>query len=186
LFNGRDLDQWQGNKTEYVVEDNTIVVYPLKESHGNLATVKEYSNFTFRFEFQLTPGANNGIGIHAPTEGDAAYAGKEVQVLDDTAPVYANLEPWQYHGSVYGILAARRGYLKPVGEWNQEEIEVKGDYFKVTLNGTVITEGDLKKASKTGTLDHHDHPGLLRHKGPIQLLGHGSIVRFRNIRVKEL
>lgn len=186
LFNGKDLNNWVGNKTDYVVEDNTIAIYPTKEGHGNLNTEKEYSDFIFRFEFQLTPGANNGLGIHAPLEGDAAYEGKEIQILDNDAPVYARLEAYQYHGSVYGVMAAKRGFLKPTGEWNQEELYVKGDYIKVTLNGTVIVEGDLKAATKNGTLDHKDHPGLNRHTGHIGFLGHGSVVKFRNIRIKDL
>jgi hypothetical protein len=186
LFNGRDLDKWDGNKTDYVVEDDAIAIYPTNEGHGNLYTKKEYSDFVFRFQFQLTPGANNGIGIHAPIDGDAAYVGKEIQVLDNDAPVYANLEEYQYHGSVYGVIPAKRGFLKPTGEWNEEEIYVKGDYIKVTLNGTVILEGDMKKASEKGTLDHKDHPGLLRHKGHIAFLGHGSVVKFKDLRVKEL
>lgn len=186
LFNGKDLDNWTGNKTDYVVEDNAIAIYPTGKGHGNLNTEKQYSDFIFRFEFQLTPGANNGLGIHAPMNGDAAYGGKEIQILDDTAPVYANLEPYQYHGSVYGIVPARRGFLKPVGEWNQEEVYVKGDRIKVTLNGTVIVDADLKKATKNGAMDKKEHPGLASHKGHIGFLGHGTIVRFRNIRVKDL
>lgn len=186
LFNGKDLNNWVGNKTDYVVEDNTIAIYPTKEGHGNLNTDKEYSDFIFRFEFQLTPGANNGLGIHAPLEGDAAYVGKEIQILDNDAPVYSKLEVYQYHGSVYGVIAAKRGFLKPTGEWNQEEVYVKGDYIKVTLNGTVILEGDMMKASKNGTLDHKEHQGLNRHTGHIGFLGHGSVVKFKNIRIKEL
>ncbi len=186
LFNGKDLNNWQGNKIDYVIEDNTIAVYPATKSHGNLYTAKEYSDFIYRFEFQLTPGGNNGLGIHAPLTGDAAYAGKEIQILDNDAPVYANLEAYQYHGSVYGVMPARRGFLKPVGEWNQEEVYVKGDIIKVTLNGTVILEGDIKKATQKGTLDHKDHPGLTKNQGYIGFLGHDSVVKFRNIRVKEL
>lgn len=186
LFNGKDLNNWVGNKTDYVIEDTDLAIYPALGGHGNLYTEKEYSDFIYRFEFQLTPGANNGLGIHAPLEGDAAYVGKEIQIIDNPAPVYANLEVYQYHGSVYGVIPARREFLKPVGEWNEEEVYVKGDYIKVTLNGTVITEGDLKKASKKGTMDHKEHPGLKRHTGHIGFLGHGSVVKFRNIRIKEL
>ena len=139
-----------------------------------------------RFEFQLTEGANNGIGIRTPLEGDAAYVGMEIQVLDNEAPIYSQLEKYQYHGSVYGVIAAKRGFLKPVGEWNTEEIWIKGDDIRVTLNGTVITEGNIAEASKNGTLDHRDHPGLQNKKGHIGFLGHGSEVRFRNIRIREL
>lgn len=186
LFNGKDLDNWVGNKTDYVVEDNTIAVYPTGKGHGHLFTEKEYSDFIFRFEFQLTPGANNGLGIHASRGGDVAYGGKEIQILDNTAPVYANLQPYQYHGSVYGIIPAKRGYLKPVGEWNQQEVVVKGDHIKVTLNGTVILDGDLQKATRNGTMDKKDHPGLNVRKGHIGFLGHGTVLWFRNIRVKDL
>ncbi|MGE5419809.1 MAG: DUF1080 domain-containing protein, partial [Chloroflexota bacterium] len=137
LFNGRNLDNWVGNKKSYVVEDGNIVVKPADDSGGNLYTEKEYSDFIFRFEFQLTPAANNGLGIRAPLTGDAAYAGMELQILDDTAPVYAELQPYQYHGSVYGVIPAKKGSQKPVGEWNYEEVEARGTHIKITLNGNV-------------------------------------------------
>ena len=186
LFNGKDLNNWIGDKIDYVPENGMIVVSPKEGGHGNIFTEKEYSNFIFRFEFQLTPGANNGLGIHAPLEGDAAYVGKELQILDNTADIYKDLQPYQYHGSVYGVIPAKRGFLKPVGEWNYQEVIVKGDDVKITLNGTVILDGNMKEASKNGTVDHKDHPGLLRHKGNIGFLGHGSDLKFRNIRIKEL
>jgi HEAT repeat protein len=186
LFNGRNLDNWVGNKQSYVVEDGMIVIKPDDGSGGNLYTRDEYSDFIFRFEFQLTPGANNGLGIRAPLEGDAAYVGMELQILDDTAPVYANLQPYQYHGSVYGVIPARRGFLKPVGEWNYEEVYVKGTGIRITLNGTVIVDGDISDARNHGTMDHNNHPGLKNLTGHIGFLGHGSVVRFRNIRIKDL
>jgi Domain of Unknown Function (DUF1080) len=187
LFNGKNLNGWVGNKQSYVVEDGVIVVKPDGGgSGGNLFTEGEYSNFSFRFEFQLTPGANNGLGIHAPLEGDAAYVGKEIQILDNTAEKYAKLKPYQYHGSVYGIIPAKREFLKPVGEWNSEEVIVEGSKIKVILNGTAIVDGDLLEVSKNGTMDGNEHPGLKRNRGHIGFLGHGDVVRFRNIRVKEL
>jgi len=140
----------------------------------------------YRFEFKLTPGANNGVGIRTPMEGDAAYLGHEIQILDDDADVYKNLKPYQYHGSVYGIIAAKRGALKPMGEWNEQEIRVQGSKIKVTLNGKVIVDGDIKEAAKNGTADNKQHPGLNQTKGHIGFLGHGTEVFFRNIRVKTL
>jgi HEAT repeat protein len=118
LFNGSDLTGWVGDAKGYIVEDGKIVVDP-ESGSGNLYTASEYSDFVFRFEFKLTPGANNGLGIRAPFDGDAAYAGLEIQILDDTAPEYKDLKPYQYHGSVYGVVPAKRGFLKPVGEWNE-------------------------------------------------------------------
>jgi hypothetical protein len=186
IFNGINLDGWIGNKTDYVVENGEIVIYPGSSSgNGNLFTEKEYDNFILRFEFKLTPGANNGLGIHAPLGGDVAYAGKEIQILDNTAPIYANLEDYQYHGSVYGLVPASKGALKPVGEWNSQEVTVIGNQIRVELNGQRILFDDLNNATRNGTLDGKDHPGLLRLKGHIGFLGHGTEVRFRNIRIKE-
>ena len=186
LFDGISLFNFTGNTKDYVVEDGCIAVYPKFGGKGNLYTKAEFGDFSFRFEFQLTPGANNGIGIRTPMEGDAAYAGMEIQVLDNTAPIYRNLKDYQYHGSVYGVIPAKREYLKPVGEWNEEEIVIKGSHIRVILNGIVIVDGDIAEASLNGTVDHNEHPGLKNAKGHIGFLGHGSVVKFRNLRIKEL
>ena len=180
LFDGTHINEWTGNTVGYVIKEGALVVNPENGSGGDLFTKNEYGDFIYRFDFQLTPGANNGIGIHAPLQGDAAYLGMEVQVLDSEDPQYANLQPYQYHGSVYGVMPAKRGFLRPIGEWNNEEIMVKGTKIKVTLNGTVILEGDYMAASKNGTIDHNQHPGLLNKTGHIGFLGHGDILRFKN------
>jgi hypothetical protein len=186
LFDGRTLSGWVGNKSSYLVKEGMIVIEPQGGGGGNLYTEKEYGNFVLRFEFQLTPGANNGLGIHAPLEGDAAYVGKELQILDNEAAKYATLEAYQYHGSVYGVIAAKRGYLRPAGEWNQQEVRVQHPNITVVLNGEVILEGNYLEASKNGTLDKKEHPGLQRSRGHIGFLGHGDVVRFRSINIKEL
>lgn len=186
LFDGRTLSGWVGNKSSYLVKDGMIVIEPQGGGGGNLYTEKEYGNFVLRFEFQLTPGANNGLGIHAPLEGDAAYLGKELQLLDNEAEKYSNLQPYQYHGSVYGVIPAKRGYLRPTGEWNQQEVRVQHPNITVVLNGEVILEGNYLESSKNGTLDKKEHPGLQRNRGHIGFLGHGDVVRFRNIRIKEI
>jgi HEAT repeat protein len=186
LFNGINLDNWVGNKKSYAAEDGMIVIKPVDDSGGNLYTEKEYEDFIFRFEFQLTPAANNGLGIRTPLSGDAAYVGMELQILDDTDPVYANLAPYQYHGSVYGVIPSLRGFLRPVGEWNYEEVTTTGTHIKIVLNGTTIVDGDIAGPRDNGTMDHKDHPGLKNKTGHIGFLGHGSVVKFRNIRIKEL
>ena len=186
LFNGKNLDGWIGNKVNHVVEDGTIAIRPKLGGHGNLYTEKEYANFNLRLEFKLTPGANNGLGIRTPPEGDAAYIGMEFQVLDNTAEVYANLKPYQYHGSVYGVIPAKRGFLRPVGEWNEQEVIVDGTKIKIKLNGTTIVDGDIADSIRNGTMDGRDHPGLKRKTGHIGFLGHGSELWYRNIRIREL
>lgn len=186
LFNGENMDGWVGNKTDYVAENGMIVIYPDNGGEGNIYTEKEYANFVFRFEFQLTPGANNGLGIRAPLNKNAAYKGMELQILDNTADKYADLHEYQYHGSVYGVIPAKRGFLLPVGEWNKQEVIADKDSITVILNGEVILAGNIKEARKGGTLDGERHPGLKNKRGHIGFLGHGDLVRFRSIRIKEI
>ena len=188
LFNGIDLEGWTGNKVDYYVDKGMIVCQPTGQGSGNLYTTKEYSDFVLCFEFKLTPGANNGLGIRTPMTGDAAYAGMELQILDNDAERYKNLAPYQYHGSVYGVIPAQRGSLKSVGEWNYQEVYANGNHIKIVLNGNVILDGDIAEASMNGTqtIDNREHPGLLNKSGHIGFLGHGSFVQFRNIMIKEL
>jgi hypothetical protein len=186
LFDGTNLDQWTGNKEDYRVQSGTITLYPGRSFGGNLYTAKEYGNFVYRFEFMLTPGANNGVGIRTPRDVDAAYHGMEIQILDHDDPAYRGITTHQVHGSVYGVIGARRAVLRPEGEWNVEEIVADGDRIKVTLNGEVILDGNIREAAKGGTFDGLNHPGLFNKKGYIGFLGHGSELKFRNIRIKEL
>ncbi len=186
LFDGSSLFNWTGNTTDYYPVNGELVVDPKRGGKGNLYTKKQYGDFHMKFDFQLTPGANNGLGIRTPLEGDAAYVGMELQILDNTSPIYAKLQPYQYHGSVYGIIPAKQGFLKPVGEWNEQEVIAEGNRIKVILNGEVITDGDIVQAIKDGTPDHKEHPGLLNKTGHIGFLGHGSPLKFRNIRIKEI
>jgi hypothetical protein len=186
LFDGTNMHEWTGGLTNYILENGCISVHPAGSFGGNLYTKKEYANFIFRFEFQLTPAANNGVGIRAPMEGDNAYNAMEIQILDCEHPVYKDIAPYQHHGSVYGVIAAEHGAMKPAGEWNEEEIYADGDHIRVTLNDKVILDGNIREAAKNGTADHKEHPGLFNKSGHIGFLGHGNELKFKNIRIKEL
>ena len=180
LFDGKTMEGWQGDTRGYVPQDGLMICKP----GGNVYTKKEYADFIFRFEFKLTPNANNGVGIRTPMGINAAYNGMEIQILDDTGSRYQKLQPYQYHGSIYGVVPCKRGHQKPVGQWNTEEICAKGSHIKITLNGVVIVDADLSDIKET--MDHRAHPGLHNAKGYIGFLGHGSYLEFRNIRIKEL
>ena len=187
LFDGSSMNLWGGDIKNYVCEDGAIVMYPAGHG-GNLYTNEQYSDFVLRFDFWLTSGANSGLGIRTPKDVDAAYHGIELQIIDNEAPIYTNLAKYQYHGSVYGIAPAKRGALKEVGEWNTEEVIAKGNRIKVIVNGVIIQDVDIAEVSQnnTKTLDGRPHPGLLNKSGHIAFLGHGSHVKFKNIRIKTL
>ena len=199
LFDGQNMDAWTGNMEAYQPVNGSMYVTAAYGTTGNLYTKKEYSDFVLRFEFCFErDGVNNGIGIRTPMGVDAAYHGMEIQVLHHDSPIYKNLREYQVHGSVYGIIPAKRIKWGPLGEWHQEEIRVKGDRITVTVDGVVIVDGNIRTATRGHnvapdgsdknpyTVDKLNHPGLFNKKGHIGLLGHGEGLRYRNIRVKEL
>lgn len=183
IFDGKTFTGWAGATDQYEVIDGAIRCQ--KGKGGNLYTEKEYADFVARLEFKLPPGGNNGLAIRYPGKGNPAYTGMtELQVLDNDAPQYEKLDPRQYHGSVYGIAAAKRGYLRPTGEWNFQEVTVKGSTIKVELNGTVILDTDVSKI--TEYMANSPHPGKDLVKGHFGFAGHGDAVEFRNLSIKPL
>ena len=183
VFNGKDLSGWAGPIDNYEVRDGAILCKPGKG--GTIYTKEEYSDFVARLEFKLPPGGNNGLAIRYPGSGDTAYVGMcELQVLDNSAEQYKKLDPRQYHGSAYGMVAAHREFLRLVGEWNFQEVTIKGSTIKVELNGTTILETDLSKV--TDFMDGKAHPGKDRKSGHFGFAGHNDPVQFRNIEVKPL
>jgi hypothetical protein len=186
LFNGKDLEGWQGAVANYEVKDGAIVCKPGKG--GNLLTKEEYADFTVRLEFKLPPGGNNGLAIRAPLDGDTAYKGMtELQVLDDNyEKVRGKIDPRQAHGSVYGMVAAARGYQHPIGEWNFQEVTVKGSTIRVELNGTVILNTDVSKVDMETVMSKSPHPGKDRTSGFFGFAGHSDPVQFRAVAIKKL
>ena len=175
LFNGKDLTGWTG--ADYEVKDGVLIC-----SGKVLRTEKQYSNYIFEFDFLLPKGGNNGIGIHYPGEGRPSGAGMELQILDNSHPKYAKLKESQYHGSLYKLQAAKRGFLKPVGQWNHQKITVDGPKVIVELNGTKILDADLTELATK----NRKHKGVKRRSGYICFCGHGAPVQFRNITILEL
>jgi hypothetical protein len=186
LFNGKDLSGWQGQTDGYAAVDGELHSKP--GVGGNLLTAEEFGDFVLRFEFKFTPGANNGLAIRVPPQGKVAFDGIELQILDDGHEKYKGIQPWQAHGSIYGVVAADRGKcLKPAGEWNTEEVTVQGTKIKVVVNGRTILDADTAPfRDGQPTADGKPHPGLARTKGHIGFAGHDDEVHFRNIVIKRL
>jgi len=190
IFDGKTLDGWvglDGDKDSYYVKDGMLICKDTGKVH--MFTEKEYANFVFRLQIKMDPGGNNGIGIRTQLSRQPHLYGMEIQVLDDD--YYADGDPiklkdYQHHGSIYGVVPAKTGHLKPAGQWNDEEIVCDGRRVKVTFNGAIIVDADLDKVVP---IDGQEHPGLKYAKGHIGLHAHGNYgaeVFFRNLRVKEL
>lgn len=193
LFNGRDLTGWTGDVKGYAAENGVLVC---NKGGKNLYTEKQYSDFALQFDFRLEESGNNGIGIRVPMNGHPSQDGMEIQILDHDGRLYngeavmANgekkklswLKPWQYHGSVYGLVPARTGYLKPVGEWNTQTIIVIEDHIMVILNGALIVDAFIEDLPP---LDGSAHPGRKNRTGHLVLAGHDDRVEFRNLQVAD-
>ena len=182
VFNAKDFTGWAGPVENYEVVEGAVVCK--KGKGGTIYTKEQYGDFVVRLEFKVPANGNNGLAIRYPGTGDPAYTGMcELQVLDDK---YKGIDPRQAHGSAYGMAAAKRGHQKPVGEWNTQEVTVKGSVIKVVLNGTTILDADLSKVDPATFMGKSKHPGLALTKGHFGFAGHGDAVQFRKIEIKKL
>ncbi len=183
LFNGRDLTGWHqigGAEETWGVENGLL--YTDGDGGGWLATCREFADFEMELEFNVPPAGNSGVFIRAPYGGNPAFEGLEVQILDDYAPEYAELEDWQYCGAVYALISPSERVAKPAGEWQDMYIRYEGSEIYVRLNGTTIVDDDIARYADKAP----DHPGVLQTAGFIGLQNHGSRLDFRNIRIREL
>jgi hypothetical protein len=183
VFNGEDLTGWAGAVDNYEVVDGAIRCKPGKG--GTLYTEETYGDFVVLLEIKTPPAGNNGLAIRYPGSGNPAYHGMtELQVLDAEYGRRHKIDDRQYHGSVYGMVAAQRGYLRPAGEWNYQKVTVKGSTIKVELNGTVILDADVSQV--TEFMGNSPHPGKDLTSGHFGFAGHSDPVEFRHILIKQL
>ena len=187
IWNGKDFAGWAGPVDNYEIVDGAIRCQAGKG--GTIYHNEEVSDFIAQVEFKLPKGGNNGLAIRYPGTGDTAYAGMcELQVLDDNyeQATGQKIDARQAHGSAYGMAAGQRGYQHPIGEWNFEEVLVKGSRIRVELNGVVILDTDLSKLDSTTFMANSPHPGRERTSGFFGFAGHNDPVAFRAIRLKKI
>ena len=187
LFNGKDLAGWKVHEGKMAVwgADNGIL-FVSGRGGGWLMTEKEYGDFELRLEYKVPPKGNSGVALRAPLQGDPAYQGMEIQILDDpwykNPANYKSIRPTQLTGSIYDVVPPSKDALKPTGEWNVMRITARSRQITIEINGTKIVDANLddyKDKSKA-------HPGLLREKGHLGLQSHDGRVEFRNLYVKPL
>lgn len=198
LFNGKNLDGWSDMKRVYHVENGEIVFTGGRRIFGNLFYNRPFTNFVARFEYKMKYHGNNGFAVRAgkecfdggamvggyKAETDAAYNGMEIQILDNICGRDRGLKSWQFHGSIYGVVAAQHGAERPLGEWNEEEVRVVGEEVTVILNGKTILACSVEDIEATP--DDKPHPGLHNKSGYIGFLAHTEPTWIRNVRIKEI
>ncbi len=183
LFNGNDLSGWQavdGPIGSWKIVDGILSCSG--SGGGWLSSREEYRNFEMEVEFRSPVGGNSGVFLRAPHEGNPAFAGMEIQILDDTAPEYEKLQAYQYCGSLYGVAAPKTRVSKPAGQWQKLAIQVKGRHVSSSLNGTPIVDADLDAHPDREA----DHPGIKRSQGYVGLQNHGTPMEFKSVRLREL
>ena len=186
LYNGKDLAGWKptGKADVWAAEGDLIVCKG--GGGGYLLTEKEYGNFELRLQYRWAKeGGNSGIGLRTPPSGDPAYAGMEIQLIDDEnwAKVHkSELADYQHTGSVYDVQPAKARANNPVGEWNTVRVVCPGRKVQVEQNGKELVSANLDEFAAK----FDKHPGLKREKGHIGFQSYNIRVEFRNVVIKEL
>ena len=181
LFNGKDLSGWKATGKMDVWGAENGVIFVSGGGGGWLLTEKEYGDYELRLEYKLPKMGNSGVALRTPLQGDPAYVGMEIQLIDDVN--WKGLQTWQQTGSIYNVVPAKTIKNKEIGEWNVMRIVAKGRHIRVENNGAALVDADLADYEK----EHAKrHPGILREKGHIGFQSYNFRVEFRNINIKEL
>ena len=202
LFDGKSLSGWHGyngqSTKSWTVEDCAAKSVGTEGNYGSdlradLVTDKQYENFELSIDWKASKGGNSGVmyGVVEEPKYKAAWmTGPEYQFIDDVG-FPQKLEEWQKAGANYAMhLPNNKKHLKPVGEWNNTRILVKGPHVEHWLNGEKILEferwnDDWNKLRNSGKWKEAPDYGLAK-AGHIVLQDHGSVFWFRNMKIREL
>jgi len=197
LFDGKTAKGWQHwNKPEFPTEaweikDGELVskLAELKDG-GDIVTTENYSNFELTLDFKITKGANSGIKYFYQNYEQGGWLGLEYQVLDNATTDEGKI-PNHVCGSLYDMFKPNADVSKPVGQWNTIKIISKGNHVEHWLNGKMILAFELTSNAFKNALAQSKYKNAVPAfgsiaKGRILLQHHGSVVAFRNIKLKKL
>jgi hypothetical protein len=197
LFPQDSLDGWQFSDWADLRTPPKVEGVPWRIEKGVLSGLdkhtwvfskQDYADFVLKFEGKISKGANSGIGVRFPPEGDPAYRGMEIQFVD--GEVYYHSGNWhgarleQLTGSIYDEIAAKKA-AKPAGQWNRFEITCQDTRVTVVLNGKKVVEVDVSKETKAR---QQKGPPLAERprKGRIGFQNLSGTVTLRNQEIKTL
>ena len=186
LFNGRNLDGWQGlvelperaklskedlaakqrDANEKYLPHWTVVDGVLRyDGKGqSLQTSVDYGDFELLVDWKIGPKGDTGIYLRGTPQ---------VQIWDN--PVGSG---GLYNNKINPSQPLTKAD-KPIGEWNTFRILMRGDKVSVWLNRTLVVDNV--------TMENYwqrDQPIAAR--GPIELQHHGNPIEFKNIYIRKL
>lgn len=164
-----------------------------KREGGDLVTDQEFENFHLKLDWKIGPAGNSGIIflVHEDTSKfKRTYeTGPEMQVLDNNGHADAKIIKHRA-GDLYDLISSSKETVKPVGQWNEVEIEVNKGKLVFTLNGTKVvstTMWDDNWNTMIANSKFKNMPGFGKFKkGRIALQDHGDPVWFKDIKIKAL
>lgn len=212
LFDGKNTDAWRSWNSDrfpakgWVIEDGCLKLEKsngrLNGGGGEIVTRQEFTDFELSWEWKMSKGGNSGVEylLGKPknakamlSKGDAEKDlwGHEYQLLDDTAYPEGKLEPQRRTASFYSIIAPNDlKRLRPLGEFNESRLLIRGNHVEHWLNGAKVVEYELGSPPIMAAVEKSKFktiPGFgTKHKSAILLQDHGSAIWFRNIRIRML
>jgi hypothetical protein len=187
------MAQWRGYKADTMPSGwkaEGDVMYKERPT-GDIITRDQFGDFELMLEWKISSGGNGGIFYRGTEEYNRIYwSAPEYQVLDDSlAPDGRN--PLTRAATNNAVEARNGGTLKPIGQWNETRILVRGPHVEHWLNGMKVVEYELwsdkwKAQVKASKFNAWPNYGLSR-RGHIALQGdHAGSLHFRNIKIREL
>jgi len=194
LFAGDSLEGWKVSDWSNINTPQNAQGTPWRIEKGVLYGLNkrtwitspgEYSDFVLKLESKIGKGANGGIGLRFPLDGDPAYTAMELQVVDHEVYYGGQSTPQQRTASIYDEIAASPEVTKPPGQWNAWEITAQGSHVTVVLNGQKVIDADLSRETKAR---QQKGPALAQRplKGHIGFQNLNGEITLRNIMIKEL
>lgn len=182
LFNGHDLTGWVevGSNGAWSASDGVLKCNGLKTEYAWLSTADKYDDFELTCQWRLEAEGNSGIFLRAPDrQGRTSMRGLEIQIRDDTGDQTLD----DVSGAVFRRIPAAGKFSRPVGQWNDLRITMRGRRLRIELNRHLVSDTDIDTVKpREGDPPMSAIPG----EGYIGLQNHGTPAEFRNIRLRRL
>ncbi|MEN3340457.1 MAG: hypothetical protein V7647_4133 [Acidobacteriota bacterium] len=204
LFDGKTTNGWRGYHATtfpakgWAVEDGAIKRVGKGEkpgTGGDIITTGEYGNFELALDWKLSPGGNSGIKYLITESADGtghSGVGYEMQILDDERHPDAKLgvNGNRTAGALYDLIAPSTHAARPIGEWNQARVVVRGRHVEHWLNGQRVVQFEIGSPEMKALIAKSKYKDIKGFgeatSGHILLQDHGDEVSFRNIKIRQL